>query len=105
LFCATSAKEVVRVLLTEGEWAGVDVRLKTRIESVERQGDGMRLATSLGRIDTGVVVVASGGLSIPTMGATGFGYDIARQFGLDVLPTRPALVRAGCHCAGQRLWA
>lgn len=92
LFCASSAKDVVRVLLTECEWAGVEVRLKTQIESVERQGEGMRLMTSAGRIDAGVVVIASGGLSIPTMGATGFGYEIARQFGLDVLPTRPALV-------------
>ncbi|MDR5898624.1 NAD(P)/FAD-dependent oxidoreductase [Halomonas vilamensis] len=92
LFCATSAKDIVRVLLTECEWAGVDVQLKTRIDSVERKGDGMQLTTSQGSIDAGVVVVASGGLSIPTMGATGFGYDIARQFGLEVLPTRPALV-------------
>ncbi|MGM0521739.1 MAG: NAD(P)/FAD-dependent oxidoreductase [Pseudomonadota bacterium] len=92
LFCATSAKDIVHVLLTECEWAGVEVRLKTQIESVQRQGEGMRLMTSAGCIDAGVVVIASGGLSIPTMGATGFGYDIARQFGLDVLPTRPALV-------------
>lgn len=92
LFCATSAKDIVHVLLTECEWAGVEVRLKTHIESIERQGEGMHLVTSAGRIDAGVVVVASGGLSIPTMGATGFGYDIAHQFGLDVLPTRPALV-------------
>ncbi|NYS61000.1 NAD(P)/FAD-dependent oxidoreductase [Vreelandella salicampi] len=92
LFCATSAKDILHVLLTECEWAGVEVQLKTRIDSVERNGEGMRLTTSKGRIDAGVVVVASGGLSIPTMGATGFGYDIARQFGLEVLPTRPALV-------------
>ncbi|MCL7929823.1 NAD(P)/FAD-dependent oxidoreductase [Halomonas llamarensis] len=92
LFCATSAKDIVHVLLTECDWAGVDVQLKTRIDRVERNGEGMRLTTSSGCIDAGVVVVASGGLSIPTMGATGFGYDIARQFGLEVLPTRPALV-------------
>ncbi|PMR77638.1 NAD(P)/FAD-dependent oxidoreductase [Billgrantia endophytica] len=92
LFCADSAKDLLAVLLTECEWAGVDIRLKTRIERVERLGEGMRLATSIGRIDTGAVVVATGGLSIPTMGATGFGYDIARQFGLAVTDTRPALV-------------
>ncbi|GAA3901279.1 NAD(P)/FAD-dependent oxidoreductase [Halomonas cibimaris] len=92
LFCAGSAKAIVRVLLTECEWAGVDVRLGTCVERVERRGEGMRLATSLGHVDAGVAVVATGGLSIPTMGATGFGYDIARQFGLEVLPTRPALV-------------
>lgn len=92
LFCATSAKDIVRVLLTECEWAGVDVRLGTSVERVERRGDGMRLATSLGTVDAGAVVVATGGLSIPTMGATGFGYELARQFGLEVLPTGPALV-------------
>ncbi len=92
LFCATSAKEILRVLQTECEWAGVEIRLQTQITKVERQGEGMRLSTSLGKIDAGVVVVASGGLSIPTMGATGFGFELARQFGLEVLPTRPGLV-------------
>ncbi|WP_275288670.1 NAD(P)/FAD-dependent oxidoreductase [Halomonas elongata] len=92
LFCAGSAKELLDVLLTECDWAGVDLRLKTSVKTVERLGEGMRLSTSLGRIDAGAVVVATGGLSIPTMGATGFGYDIARQFGLDVTETRAALV-------------
>ncbi|ERS88822.1 membrane protein [Halomonas sp. PBN3] len=92
LFCADSSKEIVRLLLTECDWAGVEVRLKTRVEAVARQGEGMRLATSLGRIECGALVVATGGLSIPTLGATGFGYDLARQFGLAVTDTRPALV-------------
>ena len=92
LFCADSAKELLAVLLTECEWAGVELRLNTRVERVERQGEGMRLQTSSGRLDAGVVVIATGGLSIPTMGASGFGYDIARQFGLAVTETRPALV-------------
>ncbi|WP_300271747.1 NAD(P)/FAD-dependent oxidoreductase [Halomonas sp.] len=92
LFCADSSKEIVRLLLTECDWAGVEVRLKTRVEAVARHGEGMRLATSLGRIECGALVVATGGLSIPTLGATGFGYDLARQFGLDVTDTRPALV-------------
>ncbi|WP_280547633.1 MULTISPECIES: NAD(P)/FAD-dependent oxidoreductase [unclassified Halomonas] len=92
LFCADSSKEILRVLLTECDWAGVDVRLKTAVEGVERRGEGMRLATSLGPIDCGALVVATGGLSIPTMGASGFGYDIARQFGLAVTETRAALV-------------
>ncbi|MGE4533496.1 MULTISPECIES: NAD(P)/FAD-dependent oxidoreductase [Halomonas] len=92
LFCADSSKEIVRLLLTECDWAGVEVRLKTRVEAVARHGEGMRLATSLGPIECGALVVATGGLSIPTLGATGFGYDLARQFGLDVTDTRPALV-------------
>nr|WP_269816177.1 NAD(P)/FAD-dependent oxidoreductase [Halomonas sp. G15] len=92
LFCADSSKEIVRVLLTECEWAGVEIRLKTRIDAVERRGEGVRLATSSGTLDAGALVVASGGLSIPSMGASGFGYEIARQFGLAVTETRPALV-------------
>ena len=92
LFCADSSKELVRVLLTECEWAGVEIRLKTRIDAVERRGEGVRLATSSGTLDAGALVVASGGLSIPSMGASGFGYEIARQFGLAVTETRPALV-------------
>ncbi|WP_280540004.1 NAD(P)/FAD-dependent oxidoreductase [Chromohalobacter sp. 11-W] len=92
LFCADSAKQVVSMLLTECEWAGAEVRLKTRITSLERRGEGMRLETSGGVIDAGAVVIATGGLSIPTMGATGFGYDIARQFGLGVTEMRAALV-------------
>jgi len=92
LFCADSSKEIVRVLLTECDWAGVEIRLKTHIDTVERRGEGVRLATSAGRVDAGALVVASGGLSIPSMGASGFGYEIARQFGLAVTDTRPALV-------------
>ncbi|QEA39482.1 NAD(P)/FAD-dependent oxidoreductase [Pistricoccus aurantiacus] len=92
LFCAHSAKELLRTLLTECDWAGVEIRLKTAVESIEPQGEGMRLQTSAGRIDTGAVVIATGGLSIPTLGASGFGYEIARRFGLRVTETRPALV-------------
>ncbi|WP_136247529.1 NAD(P)/FAD-dependent oxidoreductase [Halomonas borealis] len=92
LFCADSAKDLLAVLLTECDWAGVDIRLKTAVERLERQGEGMRLETSQGRIDAGAVVVATGGLSIPTLGASGFGYEIAQQFGLEVTETRAALV-------------
>ncbi|GEN22704.1 hypothetical protein HCU01_06530 [Halomonas cupida] len=92
LFCAGSAKDLLHILLTECDWAGVDIRLKTSVEQLTQHGEGMRLATSMGSIEAGAVVIASGGLSIPTMGATGFGYDIARQFGLEVTETRAALV-------------
>ncbi|MGC3874302.1 NAD(P)/FAD-dependent oxidoreductase [Halomonas sp. GXIMD04776] len=92
LFCADSAKPILDMLLTECDWAGAEIRLKTTVERIERQGEGMRLTTTAGRIDTGAVVIASGGLSIPTLGASGFGYDIARQFGLAVTETRAALV-------------
>lgn len=96
LFCAGSnpnpAKDILNMLLTECEWAGAEIRLKTKVELVREKGDGILLKTSGGEINAGKLVIASGGLSIPTMGATGFGYEIARQFGLEVIDTNPALV-------------
>ncbi|MFP8965537.1 NAD(P)/FAD-dependent oxidoreductase [Pokkaliibacter sp. CJK22405] len=92
LFCDHSSKDLLAILMTECEWAGVDIRLKTSIENISEQKDGFALKTSLGKVECESLVIATGGLSIPTMGATGFGYDIARQFGLEVLPTRAALV-------------
>lgn len=92
LFCADSSRPILDMLLTECDWAGVEIQLETSIKRIERQGQGMRLHTSKGCIDSGAAVVACGGLSIPTLGATGFGYDIARQFGLEVTETRAALV-------------
>lgn len=97
LFCANSSKDIQQLLLTEAEWAGVDLRLKTRIEQVETRAESVRLQTSLGLVEAGTLVVATGGLSIPTLGATGFGYELARQFGLDVLPTRAGLVPFTLH--------
>ena len=92
LFCADSSRPILDMLLTECDWAGVEIRLATPIERVERHAEGMRLSTAAGRIECGAVVIATGGLSIPTLGASGFGYDVARQFGLAVTATRAALV-------------
>ncbi|WP_110710577.1 NAD(P)/FAD-dependent oxidoreductase [Salinicola sp. CR57] len=92
LFCAQSAKEIVSLLLTECEWAGVEVSLSTTVGRVERLGEGMQLEIDGRRTAAGAVVVATGGLSVPTLGASGFGYDLARQFGLAVTETRAALV-------------
>lgn len=97
LFCAGKSKEILQLLLTEADWAGVDLRMKTRIEKVSTTSDSVRLQTSAGQVDAGALIVATGGLSIPTLGATGFGYDLARQFGLDVLPTRAGLVPFTLH--------
>ncbi|MGC9456948.1 MAG: NAD(P)/FAD-dependent oxidoreductase [Halothiobacillaceae bacterium] len=97
LFCRESARDLLNMLLTECEWAGAEIRMKTRIERIESRSEGFSIATSRGRLDCGSLVVATGGLSIPTMGATGFGYEIARQFGLDVKPTRAALVPFTLH--------
>ncbi len=92
LFCDGSAKEIVAMLVNGLAEAGGALRLSCGIEGVERIGEGWRVATAQGRFTAGSVVVATGGKSIPKMGATGLGYDIARQFGLAVTDTRPALV-------------
>lgn len=92
LFSKESAKDLLHMLLTECDWAGVKIEMNTRVEQVQQGAGSMRLKTSLGTLECGQLVIASGGLSIPTMGASGFGYDIARQFGLAVIEPRPALV-------------
>ena len=92
LFCDNSAKEIIAMLTGAMRQAGVTLRLKTTVERVEQEDDGFSLETSGGRVTCDALVIASGGKSIPKMGATGFGYDIARQFGLNVVETRPALV-------------
>lgn len=92
LFCQHTARDILDMLLTECEWAGAEIRLKTSVERISQAGSGYRIRTSSGTVECASVVVATGGLSIPTMGATGFGYDLARQFGLSVLPVRAGLV-------------
>jgi predicted Rossmann fold flavoprotein len=92
LFCRDSSKDILNILLQECEWAGVTIALNTSIDDVVLRSEGVRLQTSSGVVDAGALVVATGGLSIPTMGATGFGYELARQFGLPVLDTRAGLV-------------
>jgi hypothetical protein len=92
LFCRHSSKAILQMLLAECEWAGVEIALNTEVRDVVLRGDGVRLQTSNGTFDAGALVVASGGLSIPTMGASGFGYELARQFGIPVLDTRAGLV-------------
>lgn len=92
LFCQNSSKDIVRLLLTECEWAGVTIRLQSTVVEVAEAEGAYRLHTSRGDFRCESLVVASGGLSIPSMGASGFGYNLARQFGLKVLPTRAGLV-------------
>ena len=93
LFCDESSKLIVKLLLDECAEAGVEVRTHCGIEQVARADDGgFRLRTSQGSFAAPALVVASGGLSIPSMGASGFGYQLAKQFGHEVLPTRAGLV-------------
>jgi predicted Rossmann fold flavoprotein len=92
LFCDGSSRQIVDLLLNEMKQAGVDLRLQTSATAIEKNGDGFRLTLSEHAVQCRSLVVATGGKSIPKMGATGFGYDLARQFGVNVVETRPALV-------------
>ena len=92
LFCDDSAQNIIDMLLGELHQAGGCLQLDTHIRSVERKGDTFHIATDKGCEITRSLVVATGGKSIPKIGATGLGYQLAEQFGLPVLPTRAALV-------------
>ncbi len=92
LFCDNRSKDIVNMLLEECGEAGVDLRLDTSVQQITKTEAGYLLHTDLGPVATRSLVVATGGLSIPTLGATGFGYEIARQFGHTVLATRAGLV-------------
>nr|WP_281435494.1 NAD(P)/FAD-dependent oxidoreductase [Ensifer sp. ENS01] len=92
LFCDHSAKDIIKMLLSEMRDVHADLRLETTIDSVQRHGAGFRVMTGEGPIDAQSLVVASGGKSIPKMGATGLAYRIAEQFGLGLIETRPGLV-------------
>jgi predicted Rossmann fold flavoprotein len=92
LFCDGSAREIIDMLLAEMRGAGVTLRLGATVDRIDRTEAGFELAIGGGRVAAGALVIATGGKSIPKMGATGFAYEIARQFGLGVTETRPALV-------------
>nr|WP_259754496.1 NAD(P)/FAD-dependent oxidoreductase [Pseudomonas sp. GCEP-101] len=93
LFCDNKSSDILGLLLDECEQAGVDLRLDTSVSEIARLDEGgYQLQTSLGLVRCESLVIATGGLSIPTLGATGFGYQVARQFGHNVLPTRAGLV-------------
>jgi len=92
LFCDDSSKQIVRMLLDECAAAGVRIETGCGVERVRRTGEGFAVLTARGEVHAESLVVASGGLSIPSMGASGFGYELARQFGHAVLPVRAALV-------------
>ncbi|GGA22627.1 NAD(P)/FAD-dependent oxidoreductase [Neptunicoccus cionae] len=91
LFCDVSAKDIIAMLLEEAREAGVVLRLNTSVEEVSKD-EGFTLKTTGGAIAVESLVIATGGKSIPKMGATGWGYQIARQFDLPLVETRPGLV-------------
>jgi hypothetical protein len=96
LFCDGSAQHIVAMLEQECRTAGVEILTNIKIDRVEKggasQGNGFTIHADEREFSADALAVATGGLSIPKMGATGFGYDLARQFGLKIIEPRPALV-------------
>ena len=92
LFCDGRSAAIIDMLVGEMREAGGELRLGTTVGDVSRTADGFRVETSGGVVGARRLVIASGGLSIPKMGATGFAYDVARQFGHTIMDPRPALV-------------
>ena len=97
LFCDDSAQQIVELLLKECQQGNVTLRLRSEVLNVERDEQGYTLQLNGGTVQAEKLVVASGGLSMPGLGATPFGYKLAEQFGLRVFPTRAALVPFTLH--------
>ena len=93
LFCegARSSRRIVQMLLDECAAAGVAIRIACQVKEITHAGK-FRVETSQGPFESGALVVATGGLAIPKLGATGFAFDVAKQFNIPVIETRPALV-------------
>jgi predicted Rossmann fold flavoprotein len=89
LFCDNKSKDILNMLLEECRRTGVELHVGTSVHQIEA---GYRLNTDLGEVSSPSLVIATGGLSIPTLGSSGFGYDVARQFGHSVHRTRAGLV-------------
>lgn len=97
LFCDDSAQQIVDLLLTECQKGKVSIRLRSEVTQIEKTDVGFAVFVDGKTITTPSVVIASGGLSMPGLGATPFGYKVAEQFGLPVLPTRAGLVPFTLH--------
>lgn len=92
LFCDQSSQQIVQMLVQECRRARVEIRLNCKIQSVDKISGMFTVETNQGRFESESLVIATGGLSIPKMGATDFGHRLASQFGLKIVPTKPALV-------------
>lgn len=98
LFCDNKSKDIVNLLLKECQEQGVKISLDEKILSVDKKADYQFLVqSSINTYQTEALVIASGGLSIPSMGASSFGYQVAKQFSIPVLPTRASLVPLTLH--------
>lgn len=92
LFCDDSAEDIIAMLKAECDAGNVSWRMPCTVQEVGKSGEHFRIATSAGEIQAASLVIATGGLSIPKIGATDFAYRIARQFDLKLIDTRPGLV-------------
>lgn len=93
LFCDNKSKDILEMLLTESAQVNTEIRLNTKIDSITKLADHhFKVKTHRGDFHCQSLVIASGGLSIPTMGASPFGYKVAEQFGINIWPTRAGLV-------------
>ena len=97
LFCDSSAQDIVDILMTECEWAGVSVKLRSEVLSVHKNDEGYLVNTSDEKYQCQSLIIASGGLTMPKLGASPIGFNIAKQFGLTVFPTTAALVPFTLH--------
>ncbi|TXR52123.1 NAD(P)/FAD-dependent oxidoreductase [Reinekea thalattae] len=105
LFCDNNSKDILNLLLSELKTAGAQLQLNTKIESVEKKDGLFLLQSSSGVIQAQSLVVATGGLSIPTMGASDFGYKIAQQFGHSLVEYRASLVPFTWNTADKQSWS
>lgn len=107
LFCTESAQEILAMLLTQCERANVSLRLNTSIDGIDRAdtGQGFLVHTTGGSLGATSLVIATGGVSIPSAGATPLGYKIAEQFGIPVVPPRPGLVPLTLHPEDKKVLA
>ena len=97
LFCDNSAQDIVDILMTECEWADVSINLRNEVISIVKNNEGYLVNTTEASYQCESLVVASGGLTMPKLGASPIGYKVAEQFGLNVLPTTAALVPFTLH--------
>ncbi|MEK9969642.1 MAG: NAD(P)/FAD-dependent oxidoreductase [Ferrovibrio sp.] len=107
LFCDGSSRQIVQMLLDEAAKSAdtsAEIRLSSPITGIEKTDSGFRVGTGSGVFEAARLVVATGGPSIPKMGATGFAYEIARQFGITVIAPKPALVPLTFSPADAARW-
>lgn len=97
LFCDNSAQDIVDMLKSECDQPNITIKLRSEVTQVDKTDDGYVVTVNGDQVSTRLLVVATGGLSMPGLGATPFGYRLAEQFGHSIIPTRAALVPFTLH--------